>query len=63
MREQALFHAGEEHQRKLQPLALCSVISVTGALFVERIGIGHQRRMIQEIADASRRARPLPPRR
>ena len=43
------------------PLALCSVIRVTGARLVHRVGVGHQRRVIQKIADASRRAPPLPP--
>ena len=33
------------------PLALCSVIRVTGALLVERVGIRHQRGVIQKIGD------------
>ena len=50
MREQAQFHATQEHQRKLQALGIVQRHQRDRRLFVEGIGVGDQGGMVQEIA-------------
>ena len=59
VREQAQFHAGEEHQRKLQALGVVQRHQRDRRLLVVGIGVRHQRGVVQKIGDASRRARAL----
>ena len=48
MWEQALFEPGQKHDRELQPLGVVQRHEAHLRAAVERVGIRHQRRVVQE---------------
>ena len=51
MRKQTFFHAGNEHDGEFQALGVVHRQQRNRRALVQRIGVGDQRRVIQEIAD------------